>query len=191
MLYLNQREYRHIKYYHNASNGGPGERDNVATSGCGLCSACMIIDHLTMESLSIEDCVKLSETSGANHSMGTDMTILGEEICKRYNLEMTTTTDRDEMIKHLQSGGEIIAHVGSKTPNTPSLFTNRGHYITIISVDNDEVCILDPSYTPTKFDVDHRRGKVRICEPFIYCPIDTMMGEIKKKGFYMFKRKDR
>ena len=48
MLYLNQLDYSHIPYYHNAKNGGPPEgRNNVGTSGCGLCCACMMIEHLT------------------------------------------------------------------------------------------------------------------------------------------------
>ena len=45
MLYVNQLEYRDIPYQHNMAHGGaPEDRRNVATSGCGLCSACMIVD---------------------------------------------------------------------------------------------------------------------------------------------------
>ncbi len=190
MLYLNQLEYGHIKYYHNVDNGGPVEgRDTVRSSGCGLCSLCMIVDHLTLESLSIEECVKMSESSGANHAAGTDMKILGPIIAEKFNLDLKTTTDKAEMIAHLQGGGEIIAHVGNKGEGKPGLFTARGHYITLISVNGDEVCILDPSYKEGKFDTDDRKGKVRVVAPFVYCPVDTLMGEIIKLGFYMFKRK--
>ncbi len=43
MLYLNQSDFSDIPYYHNADNGEPIEgRDNVGTSGCGLCCAYMV-----------------------------------------------------------------------------------------------------------------------------------------------------
>ena len=188
MLYLNQLDYAHVPYFHNTDNGGPPEgRISVKTSGCGLCCACMIVEHLTTHSLSIEDCVRLSESTGANHGIGTDMKILAPVISDMFGLEFSHTTDREEMIRHLQSGGEIIAHVGCKG-DKPGLFTKRGHYITVISVDRNEVCILDPSYSETKFETEDRRGRVRINAPFIYCTIDTLMGEIKGNGFYMFKR---
>lgn len=49
MLYLNQLDHRGVPYRHNVKNGGvPPERQNVATSGCGLCSMCMIVDQLTV-----------------------------------------------------------------------------------------------------------------------------------------------
>lgn len=190
MLYLNQLEYSHIKYYHNAAHGGPIEgRDNVGTSGCGLCSLCMIVDHLTTDSLDLEECVRLSEESGANHSFGTDMKILGPIIAERFGLDMDTTTHKSVLIAHLQNGGEAIAHVGNKGEGVPGLFTARGHYVTLISAKNEEICILDPSFKDDKFDTDDRRDKVRIVSPFVYCTVDTLLGEIKGNGFYLFKRK--
>ena len=94
MLYLNQLDYRGVPYRHNIKNGGvPPERQNVATSGCGLCSVCMIVDQLTVYSLSVPDCAALAEASGANWRVGCDMTILGPAAARRFDLEYGGTWD--------------------------------------------------------------------------------------------------
>lgn len=191
MLYLNQLDYRHIHYLHDTSNGGaPAERQNVATSGCGLCSLCMIVDHLTTKSLAIEDAVRLSEENGANKTPGTNMAILGPIIAQYYGLEMTMSRDPQEMIEHLRNGGEIIVNV-RKEDRPLALFTKGGHYMVLLSTDGKEVCFFDPSYTEEKFQMEGRQGKIREDPPFLYCSIDTLMEEIPSKdpAFYMFKRK--
>ncbi|MBQ7076057.1 MAG: hypothetical protein IJM94_04570, partial [Clostridia bacterium] len=86
MLYVNQLEYPHIKYYHNAANGGPEEgRDNVETSGCGLCCACMMVEHLTTGNLALEECVKLSEENGALILTRTSAALAGDNYMDGYN----------------------------------------------------------------------------------------------------------
>jgi len=190
MLYLNQLDYRHVPYMHNADNGyTPPEKMNVASSGCGLCSLCMIVEHLTVKKLELEEAVRLSETNGANRKPGTSMTTLGPIVAELFGLEMTSSRDPDEMIAHLQQGGEIIVNVRANG-RPQGLFTNGGHYMVIVSTDGKEVCILDPSYTAAKFEIEGRKGKVRVDAPFIYCPIETLMEEIRDSGpaFFMFKR---
>ena len=192
MLYLNQLKYRHLKYNHNVKNGGvPEERRCVATSGCGLCSLCMIVDHLTTQTLGLEECVKLSENSGANHGLGTDLRILSPIIAEKFNLDFSVTSDKKELIKHLEAGGEAAEILIGDHDGKIGLFSNRRHYITLVSVDEEQVCILDPSYTETKFDDPSRQGRVRVSEPFIYCHVDELMKEADKNVpyFYLFKRK--
>lgn len=192
MLYICQLDYRHIPYVHNTDKGGvPSERQNIATSGCGLCSACMIVDHLTTKTLSLEEAVQLSESNGANRWIGTSMKVLAPILGQQFDLEVAMSSDPEEMVRHLQAGGEIIVHV-RKGDREVGLFTNGGHYMVIVSTDGKEVCILDPGYKEGKFDIEGRRGKVRVDQaPFLYCSIETLMEEVRKDGpaFYMFKRK--
>ena len=87
MLYLNQLDYRHMHYEHNIDNGGvPQERRNIATSGCGVCSACMMVDHLTMHHMSIDECIRLVYEVGASRKIGTRMATLGPAVANRFNL---------------------------------------------------------------------------------------------------------
>lgn len=192
MLYINQLDYPDIPYYHNADNGGPPPgRTSVKTSGCGLCCACMVIEHLTMHKLELTECVKLSEENGANRNIGTSMKVLGKLISEKFDLDFSMTSSKEELISHLQNGGEAIANVAEVEGKT-GLFTHRGHYITLISTDGENVCILDPSYKEGKFDEEGRAGRVKVCAPFIYCPVDTLLEETQHRdpGFYLFKRKE-
>ncbi len=191
MLYLNQLDYRHIPYNHNVNHGGvPEERRNCATSGCGLCSLCMVVDHLTTKHLDLEECVRLSEENGANHAIGTDMKILAPIVAKMFDLELNMTNSVEELVEHLRCGGEAIVHVSVREGRI-SLFTKGGHYMVILSTDGKEVCILDPSYTDTKFEEEGRREKVRVNAPFVYCSLEDIMIQTDNRdpGFYLFKRK--
>ena len=190
MLYVNQLEYKDIPYQHNMGNGGaPEDRRNVATSGCGLCCACMVVDGLTDKKLEIADCVRLSEENGANLDVGTDMTVLGPIIAEKFGLIYSRTESLEEAIAHLQSGGMIISHVGHPEGQA-GLFTMRGHYITLISTDGKEFCILDPSYKEGKFDTPERKGKVNDKNaPYLYCDVNILHGETKGSRYHLFARK--
>ena len=190
MLYMNQLKHIDIPYNHNMAHGGaPEERRNVSTSGCGLCSACMVVDALTDKRLELEDCVRLSEDNAANLELGTDMTVLGPVIAEKFGLVYTNTESLDEAIAHLQRGGQIICHV-SHPEGSIGLFTARSHYIVITSTDGKDFCILDPSYKEGKFDIPERLGKVDDSRaPYLYCDVNILHGETKGHRYHLFSRK--
>lgn len=192
MLYLNQNDYRTVPYYHNVANGGvPEERRWIATSGCGICSACMIVEHLTTKPLPLEECIKLSERSGANREIGTRMRLLGPLVAEIYDLDFEMTNDIDKLIAHLQAGGEAAVNVGGDHDDYVGLFSHKGHYIVAVSTDGKEVCILDPSYTVGKYEEEGRKGKVRVNYPFAYCSVADLAADVQNREipFYLFKRK--
>ena len=192
MLYLNQKDYRNVPYYHNVANGGvPEERRWIATSGCGICSACMIVEHLTTKPLPLEECIKLSERSGANREIGTRMRLLGPLVAEIYDLDFEMTNDIDKLIAHLQAGGEAAVNVGGDHDDHVGLFSHKGHYIVAVSTDGKEVCILDPSYTVGKYEEEGRKGKVRVNYPFAYCSVADLAADVQNREipFYLFKRK--
>jgi hypothetical protein len=195
MHYVNQLNYRHIPYHTNMKNDAVPVKDklrNVALSGCGPCSACMVITALTTQTLGIEDCIAISEACGANHSVGTDMSILAPVLAEKYDLQYTQSNDLDEAVAHLQRGGQIIVHVGVPEGKTVGLFTKGGHYMAIIATDGTDFCILDPSYSATKFNAPERTGLVDESRaPYLYCNIHTVHAETKpgKIKYHMFARK--
>ena len=195
MKYINQLIHRDIPYHTNVRKEGVSEIDrirSVAQSGCGLCCVCMMIDQLTNMTLTIEDCVKISEECVANHSTGTDMKVLGPVIAEKYKLNYSETNELSEAIAHLQCGGHIIAHVVVPEGKDIGLFTKGGHYISLISTDGKEFCILDPSYTADKFHIPERIGRVNDSHaPYLYCDVNTVHAETKegKIKYYLFSRK--
>ena len=195
MKYISQLEYAHIPYPtwtkdpEYAPNGKP---TTARSSGCGLCSVCMAIDLLTDTQLDVEECVRISMECSANHRAGTDMHILGPVIAEKFGIEYSKTNDTQEAIAHLQRGGVIVVHVGIPEGKEIGLFTNRGHYMLIISTDGEEFCFLDPSYTPEKFTIPERAGRVNTTHfPYLYCDVLTMESETKpgKVRYHLFNRK--
>lgn len=194
MKYFNQLAYEHIPYRTRVKKDIPPEEmmRNVRKSGCGLCCACMTVDALCEESLSVEECVRLAEECVANHSTGTDMNVLGPVIAERFGLVYTKTSELSEAIAHLQRGGRIIAHVGVPEGQALGLFTKGGHYISLIATDGKEFTVLDPSYTPEKFRIPEREGRVNDADaPFLYCSVQTVHAETKQNRvkYHLFERK--
>ena len=193
MFYINQLEHRHVRYDTNVLHGGrPEHLRNIASNGCGICSVCMMIELLTDKHLSLEEGVKISEECGANHSVGTDMQLLAPAIAEKFNLNLVQSNDPNEAIRHLQNGGQIVVHVGIPEGKTLGLFTKGGHYMCIIATDGANFCILDPSYTPEKYEIPERAGRVNTSHaPYLYCDVATVDSETKARRtkYYMFSRK--
>ena len=190
MIYLNQLEYEHIPYPTRVKQAEP-RNSTVRSSGCGLCSACMVVDGLTTEVLTIEECVRIAMECEANHSVGTDMKVLAPVIAERYGLRYTQSNELSEAIACLQRGGRIIAHVGVPEGKEIGLFTKGGHYIALIASDGETFTILDPSYKAGKFDMPERAGKVdERCAPILYCDVHTVHAEMKPNRikYHMFEK---
>jgi hypothetical protein len=195
MKYINQLEYAHLPYPTKIKlENIPEEKKKttVRSSGCGLCCACMTVDLLTDKSLDIEECVRIAEGCLANHGVGTDMSILGPVIAEKFGLSYSKTNDLEVGIEHLRAGGVIIAHVGIPKDATIGLFTKSGHYISLISTDGKEFCILDPSWSEEKYKIPERLGRVNEDNyPYLYCDVNTVHSETKpgRTKYHLFSRK--
>jgi len=192
MKYWNQKKYPEMPYPNNLDH--PESRGavagNVAGSGCGLCSACMMVGYMTLDELSLEECRDFSIETGANHSVGTDMEILGAALAARYHLDMKTSNDTQELLDCLQKGGSAIINVGGDREGYIGVFSHRGHYIFARGYDGREVCILDPSQTPDKYQEEGRVGKVRVDGNFVYTRPEVLTRDTENRnpGYYLFRR---
>ena len=196
MKYINQLDYPHLPYYTDTANPDKTEEEKlrtVAKSGCGLACASMMIDQLTDKELKIEDCVKLSEECGANRTLGVSMKIFAPVLSEKFGVDYSFSNDLSEAIEALRSGAHIIAVVKANQETGVGLFTDTGHFISLISTDGKEFCILDPSYKPEKFEREDRKGKVDTSHaPYLYCDVNTTHAETSIKAsskYYVFKRK--
>ncbi len=190
MLYINQLDYPDMVYHHNVANGGAGEYDNVKAGGCGPCSLCMIVENMTFGHLELADCIALSEEVKANLDMGTDLKVLGPVVAERYGMSYAQTSDAEELRAHLAKGGMAVANSGGDREGWTGLLTHGGHYVVVVSYADGEYCILDPSYTETKFHEEGREGKVREAYPFIYVKEADLVKDCENRdpSFYLFAR---
>ena len=135
MLYINQREYPETPFPNNLEGGCPPEKQNIAKAGCGICSACMVVDHLTAKSLTLEECVQMAMDAKANLHPGTSMTKLGPALAEKFGLKFSYTSKKEEMLAHLRKGGRVIVNVANRPDGTAGLFTKGGHYMVLLRTD--------------------------------------------------------
>ena len=198
MRYVNQLEYPHVPYHTNGEHPElPPEQRNrtVKQSGCGLCAMIMVIEQLCLDkTVTVEEMVKISEENGAQPGVGTSLRILSPLIAEMFDLDYHGTNDLDEVVRHLQAGGVGIVYVGVPEGKEIGLFTKGGHYMTLLSTDGKDFCILDPAYSPEKFELPERKGRVDTSHaPFLYCDIETLHSEITPdpvaSKYHLFARK--
>ena len=186
MRYVNQLDYAHVPYLAEVKNpkATPEQRNRtVALSGCGICSAVMIVDLLTGRELSVEECVRIAYECEANWSVGIDMLILAPVIAEKYGLTYDKTNDPAVAVAHLQGGGKIIAHMGVPDGKEIGLFTKGGHYVVLCGTDGKRFSVLDPSYTPEKFTIPERVGRVDTSKaPLLFCDVDVFDSETRGEG---------
>ena len=192
MLYINQRDYPHIPYPHNAEkNYQPPEGQNIAKAGCGLCSACMVVDQLTTQKLGLEECIELSVANKANTRPGTRMIILGPVIAEKFGLKFSHTSDKEEMLSCLRRGGRVIVNVANRPDGSRGLFCRTGHYMVLVSAEGERICFMDPYYGP-EYNEGELKEKVDSSRvPFLYCDADLLEYETENREikYYLFERK--
>ena len=193
MKYINQLLYENVPYPTDAKNpDSPMLGGSIKRAGCGLCCLCMVVDCLTTQSLPLEECRDLALMHKANLDPGTDLKVLSPVIAQKYSLKYSSTNDSQEMIHCLQNGGCAIANVGGDRDdgNYIGVFSHGGHYITVISANEAELCILDPSLKDGKFEEDGRKGKVRVEGDFVYCDLKVLEQDTDNRSpsYYLFTR---
>ena len=63
MKFVCQLDYPHIPYPTETLKEQPNLESTVKSSGCGLCSACMIVDLLTDQEFTVKEAEVLSEAT--------------------------------------------------------------------------------------------------------------------------------
>lgn len=186
MIYYNQNDYAHVSY--------PSEihpESNIQTSGCGVCSACMVVENMTDQKFSVEECAKFSMEVGGRDNSGTDMEALAPALCERFGLAYESTDDKQKVLDFLNAGrGMVIANPGGDREGHIGLFTKGGHYIVLAEARQRTVRVLDPNLKPDSFDREGRRGMVFVNGTDIYCDIDVVVEDClnRSPAFYMFSK---
>ena len=198
MQYVNQLEYAAIPYITRFEYEGEerekGQTTTVRSSGCGLCSAIMVLDRLVPEyCFSVEDAVKLSYDCEANHKRGTDYKRFAPRFAEKFGLEFEMTNDAERLKYCLRTGGAAVLHVKGDREDRVGVFSHGGHYVVAISEERDgRIAVLDPAYKVGKFEEDGRKGLVEMKNDVIaLCDMQVIIDDTAPAdpSFYLFWRK--
>ncbi len=193
MLFINQNDYENMPYPTDAKN--PDSKNmlegTIASSGCGICSCCMMVDRLTLKTLTLEECRQMAIDCGANMDPGTDMEFLAPVVAEKFDLDLKTSSNTGELIECLQNGGCAVLNPGGDREGYHGLFTRGGHYMTAISYCNGEFLIFDSSWSETKFHTPEREGRVREEGCFVYVTPEVLIEdtENRRPRYFLFSRK--
>lgn len=158
IVYYNQRNYASVPY---PAKGY--EKATVATSGCGVCCASMVVENMTDRKLPPNQCAQYAMKAGARVSGGTDMRLLGRCIARDYGLTMETSNNIVTAVQALKNGAYAIVNVGGDRAGHVGLFSDGGHYVLAVGLAADgRVMVLDPNYYAGKFNKAGRKGKVTV-----------------------------
>ena len=197
MRYENQRKHPHMLYVTRTSledeEREKGRTTTIKSSGCGLCAGIMAVDRLLpFYEFSLEDAIQLSYDSDANRVVGTSYVRFGPALAEKFHLRYQMSDKLEDLIDCVRTGGAAVVLVGCPEEGKPGLFTKSGHYITVINEEPDgRLAILDPSFTPDKYETEHRKDKVEIKHGVvIICKPEILHAETKGKTgpYYLFWR---
>jgi len=170
MKYVNQLDYPHMQYITQTANPDPKMRqvgldNNIAKSGCGLCTSVMIADRLLAGvKFEIEDARQLSYDCGANQWSGTRGVVYFPAFAEKFNLELVISKNIEDLLHCLRTGGAAAVLVSGDHDDYHGVFSDRwSHYIVAVSQERDgRICVLDPAYEEGGYEKGDRKGKVEM-----------------------------
>ena len=186
--YINQLDYTDLPYPTTLEKGTSLQPPypTVAEAGCGLVSACMLIEGLAGIVLTVPEAVAFSVEMGANQ-FGTNMLCFGQAIADRYGLSFEAVDSMESLLACLDEGGMAILNVGK----SKGLFSDGGHFILAVKRTGQEVYILDPSATKEKYSAPYRKGLSRMEYPYVIAAEQTVQEQIANRSpaCYLFWNK--
>ena len=192
MKFICQRDYPHWIYVTQTDYEGEllveGKSTTVSARGCGMCAAVMLADQLLPNStFDLTQAITLSYSVNANHRRGTDYERYAPVLSETLGLRFESSSDIADVHRCLRSGGSAVALVRG------GLFAGSGHYINVIGYEPDgRFVILDPSFTPGKYDTPERKGRVEIKYDHLVIAEPQSLSEEAHTSFvpfYLFWRK--
>lgn len=186
-----QLDYEHVPYLSpvGVANG------NLANNGCGVCTACMIVENMTDMKLPPEEGAKMAKACGAREGFGTDLFIFAPVAAKYAGLRVSTEWDCARVWAFLREGrGMVIANVQGdrKEDGYIGVFSDSGHYIVLAGAEDNAVKVWDPMYREGsgRYDIPGRKGKVRLEGTDAFADISVIREDCKDRPFFLFEKID-
>lgn len=154
--YYNQYDYKTTPYWSAAHPSA-----TIATAGCGLCCASMVLSAFGI-TVTPPEMAKIATGIGARVTTGTDMIKLSEYLKRQYKLNLGKYDDVNRLKADIKGGRVAIANVGGDRTGYKGVFSNSGHYIVVYGTKDGDPIIYDSGYYQNKYDSSYRSARVTI-----------------------------
>ena len=181
MVYYNQRNYKHIPY---PSQALPNA--TVASGGCGVCSASMVIENLLKCPFAPQKSAEFSIKNGGRVNGGTDMSKLSKALCCSFPLKFSVSSDIKTVASKVKNGAMAIAHAKG---GTKGLFSTSGHFVVLAEYKDGIFTVLDPYLYNGKYNTEYRRNKATLKGNYLYVSTDNVACDCTK--YYIFERNEK
>lgn len=153
-FYYNQNNYDKVSY----DNPKTKKKETVASSGCGVCSACMTFNNLCGKELyTVSKMAKFSLSHDCRDNSGTNVEKLLTELCKKHKeFSFKITDDENKLVAHLKKGGIAIANQGDKY----NVFSTAGHFVVAYKMNGKNIEVLDPQMYSGKYNAYKRPQRI-------------------------------
>ena len=195
MRFVNQREHPHMLYVTRTDPefGDQGKTTTVRSSGCGLCSAIMVLDRLVPNAnFSLEDAIALSYETKAHEYIGTSYKRFAPAFAEKFGLVYENTADTDRVLFCLQTGGAVVINVAGDKNGKVGLFSRVGHYVVAINVEPDgRIAVLDPYFQDGRYEIEGRKGKIELKQGVIaLCKAEDLFADaiVSSPAYHLFWR---
>lgn len=180
-----QLDYPHVPYPAPGSPGG-----TVARSGCGVCCTSMLIEGMLAVDFPVEACASFLIRCGARVHDGTNYYIGAGAAAGRFGLWMRHTEDAEAAAGFLRAhpDGMAVANIRGDRPGYLGVFSDSGHYVLIDGVRGETLRVYDPLYRPGRYDLAHRKGKVRVEGVAAYADLSVLREDCRERPFFLFRR---
>lgn len=158
--------------------------ETIKSSGCGICSAAMIISNLTDTYIEPPKIAEYSVKNGFRvDGVGTAFALY-PAIATKYNLSCVQTGDISKAIECIKKGGMVVC---STSGGENKLFSSGGHLFVMTGVSGDEVEFYDVGIYSGKYNTIYRKARCKVKNDFVY----VNKNEAKKHitTYFMFERK--
>lgn len=186
-LITKQNNFGNIAY-----NWPGGSGKTVKSSGCGPCAMLMVVENMLGIRWLMADWINWVLSTGARVNGGTDMNKLCKAVSNKYSLEFSTTNSETDLLEHIKKGGMAIANVGGKRSGWSGLFSDSGHFITVLGILADGRFIIgDPGIYNGKFNSSFRRSKVEVDGDLVYVNSSNLNSDTLNRtpNYYLLKKK--
>lgn len=180
MITFSQRDKRWADVLYSAKSP---HTETIKSSGCGVCSACVVISNLTNNIIEPPEMARYAVKNGFRiDGVGTAHSLY-PAIAKKYNLKCIQSYDINDAVECVRNGGIVVC---STNGGANKLFSTGGHLFVMSDCIGNDCEFVDSDNYPGKYQISYRKQRCYEKDGKIYVNINEAKKHIAV--YYCFEK---